>query len=147
MATRNDPFANFNFRVEIDGIITASFREVTGLESHIEVIEFREGTDRNFPTRKLPGKVSYSNIVLKYGVTNDVALFKWHMDWAKGAASAQRSNARITLQDREGKPLRAWLVHEAWPAVYKAPTFNAEDHEIAIETIELAHEGIELANI
>ncbi|TWW09192.1 hypothetical protein E3A20_16770, partial [Planctomyces bekefii] len=71
MADRKDPFANYNFIVELDGEQIAGFKEVSGLDSKIEVIDYREGGEKFFPNRKLPGKVTYSNIVLKTGVTTD----------------------------------------------------------------------------
>jgi len=142
--TPQDPYANYNFVVEIGGQILAGFKEVSGLDSKIEVIDYREGGERYFPVRKLPGKVTFSNIVLKTGVTDDVTLYNWHQDWAKGADSADRRLVRIVLQDRAGNEKRSWKVREAWPANYMGPTFNAEAHEVAIQTLELAHEGVDL---
>ena len=66
MATRKDPFNNFNFLVEIDGIVRAAFHEAGGLESSVDVIEHREGGE-NITTRKLPGQVKFSNVTLKWG--------------------------------------------------------------------------------
>ena len=71
MADRKDPYANYNFVVELDGQIIAGFKEVSGLDSKIEVIDYREGGEKFFPVRKLPGKVTFSNIVLKTGITDD----------------------------------------------------------------------------
>ena len=144
MADRKDPYANYNFVVELDGQIIAGFKEVSGLDSKIEVIDYREGGEKFFPVRKLPGKVTFSNIVLKTGITDDTALYDWHQDWVKGADSAKRKLVRIVLQDRAGNEKRSWKIREAWPANYTGPTFNAEAHEVAIQTVELAHEGIDL---
>lgn len=74
MATRKDPFSNFNFLVEIDGIVRAAFHEATGLDSMIEVVEHREGGE-NITTRKLPGQVKFSNISLKWGMTDETELY------------------------------------------------------------------------
>ncbi|SRR5579871_1744792 len=144
MADRKDPYANYNFVVELNGQIVAGFRDVSGLDSSIEVIDYREGGDKFFPNRKLPGKVTYTNLVLKTGVTDDDKLYKWHQDWVKGADSADRRLVRIVLQDRAGNEKRSWKVRNAWPAKWSGPTFNAEAHEVAIQTLELAHEGIDL---
>lgn len=147
MADRRDtdPFANYNFVVEIGGIQTAGFKEVTGLDSKIEVIDYREGGETMFPVRKLPGKVTYSNIVLKVGVTTSTELFDWHQQWVKSETTAARKNLSIVLRHRNGDTeVRRWTIREAWPANYMGPTFNAEAHEVAIQTLELAHEGINL---
>lgn len=144
MADRKDPFANYNFIVELDGEQIAGFKEVSGLDSKIEVIDYREGGEKFFPNRKLPGKVTYSNIVLKTGVTTDTKLYDWHKEWVQGASSAARKLIRVVLQDRAGNEQRSWKIREAWPANYMGPTFNAEAHDVAIQTVELAHEGIDL---
>lgn len=147
MADRKDPYANYNFVVEKDGTIVAGFREVSGLESSIEVIDYHEGGDTQSPNRKLPGKVTYTNIVLRTGVTADQDLFNWHKEWISNPIEAKRSTIRILLRDRSGeKPVRAWTIYEAWPAKWTGPTLNAEAHEVAIQSLELAHEGIDEKN-
>jgi phage tail-like protein len=146
MADRpTDPYANYNFVIQIDGINVAWFREVSGLDSKIEVIDYREGGEQFFPVRKLPGKVTYSNIVLKVGVTDATDLYDWHKAWVQGVSSAQRKNVTIYLRGRTGdQAVRSWKIRQAWPANWIGPTFNAEAHEVAIQTLELAHEGIDL---
>ena len=144
MPDRSDPMESYNFIVEIDGVTVAGFRELSGIESRIAVIEYREGGEKSFPVRKLPGKVSYSNIVLKTGISQDKTLFEWHMQWVQGDPLAKRKGMRITLQDRAGQPKLTWKIREAWPAAYVGPTLNAGTNEVAIQTFEIAHEGIEL---
>ncbi len=139
-----DPYANYNFEVRQLGVKVASFKEVTGLDSSIEVIDFREGGDKFSPVRKMPGKVSYSNIVLKVGVTDEEELWKWHLQWAKADPSVKRVNFQIVLLDRAGADKRTWNVRNAWPCKWVGPTFNAEAKEVAIQTLELAHEGVDL---
>lgn len=140
-----DPYGNYNFEVRKLGLKVMSFKEVTGLESSIEVIDYREGGDKFSPNRKLPGKVTYSNIVLKVGVTDEREIWEWHLKWVKGEA-AERVNFQIVLLDRAGNggDKTTWNVRNAWPAKWVGPTFNAEAHEVAIQTLELAHEGIDL---
>ena len=144
MAARNDPYANYNFTVEIEGIQVAAFKEMSGMDSKIEVIDYREGGDKFFPNRKLPGKVTFSNITLKVGVTAETTLYDWHQQWAKADPAAARKAVRIVLRDRAGTEKKSWKVREAWPATWTGPTFNAEAHEVAIHSLELAHEGVDL---
>jgi len=139
---RIDPYANFNFLVEIDGIARAAFHEVSGFDSTVEVIEHREGGD-NTTTRKLPGMTKHSNIVLKYGLADDTDLYNWHRDVVNG--KVQRRNGSIVLLDRAGQERRRWNFVNAWPTKWDGPDFNAEGNDIAIETLELAHEGVALA--
>jgi phage tail-like protein len=139
---RVDPYGNFNFLVEIDGITRAAFHEVTGFDSTIDVIEHREGGENTTP-RKLPGMTKHSNIVLKWGLSDDIDLYKWHRDAVNG--NVQRKNGSIVLLDRQGQERMRWNFVNAWPAKWDGPDFNAEGNDIAIETLELAHEGVQRA--
>jgi phage tail-like protein len=144
MATgqRVDPHGNFNFRVEIDGITRASFSEVSGLDSTIDVTEYREGGENTTP-RKLPGMTKHSNIVLKWGLVDDPELYDWHR--AAVVGDVQRRNGSIIVLDRAGQERIRWNFREAWPVKWDPPDFNATANEVAIETLELAHEGVERA--
>lgn len=142
---RVDPYGNFNFLVEIGGITRGAFQEVSGLDSAIDVVEHREGGDIT-TVRKLPAMTKYSNITLKWGTTDgDRELFDWHQQWVSGDPAAKRQHGSIVLLDRQGTEKMRWNFFNAWPAKWTAPSFNAEGNDVAIETLELAHEGIELA--
>ncbi|PYS90796.1 MAG: phage tail protein [Acidobacteria bacterium] len=142
MATgqRVDPYNNFNFLVEIDGITRAAFHEVSGFDSTIDVVEHREGGE-NTTMRKLPGQTKYSNIVLKWGITDDLELYTWHRQAVLG--NLQRRNGSIVGLDRQGNEIVRWNFFNAWPSKYDGPDYNAEGNDIAIETLELAHEKVE----
>jgi phage tail-like protein len=140
----SDPYGNFNFLVEIDGIVRAAFHEVSGVDSSVDIIEHREGALP--PMRKFPGQVKYSNIVLKWGIADDLDLYNWHIQWVTGDPAATRRTGSVVLYDRQGKTeLARWNFTNAWPAKYTAPSLNAEGNDIAIETMELAHEGVQRA--
>ncbi len=140
MTTPKDPYVNFNFKIELDGIVRGAFHEAGGLDSSIEVIEHREGGD--ITMRKYPGQVKYSNISLKWGMCDDIDLYAWHKQWADGDPAAARKNGSIVLMDRAGKEKARWNFFGGWPAKWTGPTFNAEGNDIAIETLEIAHEGL-----
>lgn len=141
---RVDPYGNFNFLVEIDGITRAAFQEASGFDSTIDVVEHREGGENTTP-RKLPGLTKYSNITLKWGLTDDRELYDWHRQWVLGDPSAQRKSGSIILLDRQGNEKSRWNFVNAWPTKWDGPDFNAEGNDVAVETLELAHEGIERA--
>jgi phage tail-like protein len=141
-AQRIDPIPNLNFLVEIDGITRAAFQTVSGFDSTIDVIEHREGGD-NLTPRKLPGQTKHANIVLKWGLTADDELYRWHCDAVRG--NLQRKNGSIVLLDRAGREVVRWNFYNAWPSKWDGPDLNAEGNDVAIETLELAHEGIERA--
>ena len=139
-----DPYGNYNFLLEFDGLTRAAFQEVSGLDSAIDITEHREG-GMNTTLRKLPAMTKYSNITLKWGLTDDTELYDWHRQWVTGDPAAKRMNGSIIVLDRQGQEKARWNFFEAWPAKWTAPTFNAESSDIAIETLELAVEGVERA--
>jgi phage tail-like protein len=145
MATtdRKDPFGNFNFLLEIDGIKRGAFHEVGGLDSAIDLIEHREAGA--LTAGKYPGQVKYTNISLKWVVADDRELYDWHLQWVKGDPAAKRKSGSILLLDRQGQEKVRWNFKDAWPAKWTGPSLNAEGNDIAIETLELAHEGVERA--
>jgi phage tail-like protein len=137
-----EPYGDFNFLVEIDGITRAAFQQCSGFDSTIDITEYREGGE-NTTLRKLPGLTRYSNIVLKWGLTDDRQLYDWHREAIKG--NVVRKNGSIVLLDRRGDEKMRWNFVRAWPSKWDGPDFNAEGKEVAIETMELAHEGVERA--
>ena len=141
---RVDPFGNFDFLVEIDGIARAAFTEVGGLDSSIDITEYREGGD-NQTMRKLPSKTKYSNITLKWGCAPDHDLYDWHQQWVKGDPGATRRNGSIVLLDRKGQEQMRWNFVNAWPSKWTGPSLSAKSNDVAIETLELAHEFLERA--
>ena len=137
---RVDPIGSYNFLVEIDGITRGAFQSVSGFDSSIDVIEHREGGE-NTTTRKLPGLTKFADIVLKWGITDDRELYEWHRDAVQG--NLHRRNGSIVGLDRRGNEVLRWNFFNAWPRKYDGPDFNAEGNDVAIETLELAHEGLE----
>lgn len=138
---RIDPFKNFRFRVEIDGITTAAFSEATVPDSTSDVIDYREGTDA--PSfRKLSGAVKYGNLTLKRGITDSMELYNWRKDVEQKGAAKARKNVSLILVDEEGQDKCRWELQNAWPSKYDPSDFNAKGNEVLIEVFEIAHEGI-----
>ena len=139
---RIDPYLNFRFRVEIQGIQQAGFMECSGLGSQIEVVEYREGGD-NETMRKLPAKTKYSNIVLKWGLTDSTELYDWHHAALTG--NIQRKNGSIVQLDMQGNEKARWDFVNAWPTKWDGSSYNAGGSDLSVETLEIAHEGVERA--
>jgi phage tail-like protein len=137
---RQDPYKAFNFVVEIDGIAVAAFSEVSGLQSETQVIAYREGSDPN-TVRKLPGLTTYANIVLKRGVTQNAELWQWRKTVVDGAV--ERRDGSIVLLDDKGDEVVRWNFVRGWVCRWAGPALEATANEVAIETIEIAHEGLE----
>jgi phage tail-like protein len=139
---RIDPYVNFRFLVEIDGIVQAGFAECTGFGSRVEVVEYREGGDSN-TVRKRPGRVTYPDITLKWGMTDSTELVDWHLAVVRN--SIQRKNGSIILLADGGGETARWNFFDAWPSAWDGPDFNAKSNEIAIHTLTVACERLEAA--
>ena len=142
-AARRDPFKNYSFLVEIDGIASAAFASVSGLAAEAEVIEYREGSDPLSSSRKLPGRVRYPNVTLTRGITTSLDLWNWWQAVVDGGGVVRR-NVVVVLLDDSRTPALRWLLRNAWIAKIEGPNLHAGGNEVAIESIELAHEGLEL---
>lgn len=137
---RVDPYKNFRFLVELDGIVQAGFTECSGFGSEVEVIEYREGGDPA-TVRMLAGKTKYPPITLKWGVTDSRELYDWHRAAVNG--EIQRKNGSIILQDDLGQEKLRWNFINAWPSKYDAPDFNAKGNDVAIDALTISCEGLE----
>ena len=138
---RLDPFRNFRFRVEIDGITTAAFSEATVPDITVDPVEYREGTDATHQ-RKLSGLTKYGNITLKKGVTDSLELYSWHKSVVDTGALGARKNVSLILVDEEGNDKARWDIVEAWPTKYDSSDYSAKGNEVVIETLELVNEGV-----
>lgn len=140
LGSRRDPFLAFNFLVEIQGLVVGGFREVRGLESHVEVKEFAEG-GRNGYLHRIPGETRYPNLVLTRGLTDRDELWGWYQDVCKGLIV--RRNATIVLLDSARRRVIGWDILGALPVRWTGPTLDANrGTEVAAESIELVHQGI-----
>ena len=133
------PHGKFNYKVEIDGLEAGGFSEVTGFDASIDVIENREGDMTQTPL-KIPGLKKYGNITLKQGLVDSMVLYEWMTAGLEG--DVERKTLTITLLDIAGSPAASWQIINAWPVKYTAPDFNATSSEVAIESLEIAHEGM-----
>jgi phage tail-like protein len=140
--TRNDPYRGFNFRLEVDGLTIASFSEASGLVAEGDPVDYREGADMVNSVRKLAGLRKYQNIVLKRGYTQNKELWAWYRNIANG--DPDRRNGAIVLMDEAHKDVLRWNFRNAWLNKVEGPSFNATGNEVAMESIELVHEGVDI---
>lgn len=133
------PFTKFRYEVTI-GSDKIGFSEVSGYEASIEAVDYREGDANTLNPLKVAGKRSYGNITLKWGVTDSKTLYDW---MAKGmTGEVERKTVAISLKNDAGEAKATWQIVNAFPVKYSGPEFNATSSEVAIETLELAHEGL-----
>lgn len=133
------PYGKFRYKVEIDGLEAGGFSEASGFDASIDVIEYREGDMVQTPM-KLPGLKKYGNITLKKGVADSMVMYEWMIAGVEG--EVERKTITITILDETETATASWQVINAWPAKYTAPDFSATTSDVAIESLEIAHEGM-----
>jgi len=150
MAEESYPLPVFHFAVDIGGG-PAAFSEVTGLNAEIQVIEYRHGLMKEATSLKMPGLRKLGNVTLKRGVLKaDSDLFGWFQGVHQGGdekPTPERRTVTVVLRDETDQPVMKWLLQQAWPAKMAAPDFKASGNEVAIESVELAYEGLRVENV
>src|SRR6185437_5040021 len=136
-----DSYPNCRFYVEIGGMAQAVFTEVSGLQLEMEVMEYQEGGVNDF-VHRLPGRTKSGNLTLKRGMTSSNEFFKWYAELAQGKFTAK--NISLVMYDVTGAKLAHWNLIKAYPVKWIGPQFSAHDSAVAVETLELAHAGLEL---
>lgn len=138
------PLPVFHFRVDWGGT-QITFSEVTGLNAEVQIIEYRDGFSPEFSSVKMPGLKKYGNITLKRGV---MASDNEYFDWVNSVKmnKVERRDIVISLLNEEHEPVMTWTVVRAWPTKITSPDLKASGNEAAIETLELAHEGVTIGN-
>lgn len=139
---RTEPGLIYKFFLEIDYMFVAEFSEMGGISVTREVKEFQEG-GVNDHVHMLPGRIKHGNITLKTGITYNPMLWTW-LHKGEYDAKVQRINVSIVLGNTLGKRVRQWDVLGAYPVKYSTSGLNTSQSEIAIETLELAHNGVSL---
>lgn len=134
------PLPVFHFQVQWGGNSVA-FTEVSGLTAEAQPIEYRTGDRAEFSVQKMPGIKKYANITLKRGImAGDNAFHVWLTTLQSD--EDKRRDLTISLLNEEHKPVVTWTVLAAWPVKVDGPSLNSTGNEVAVETIELAHEGL-----
>jgi len=139
------PLPKFYFKVDIGSIGTISFQEVTGLDTEAQPIEYRAGDSKVFHVNKMPGMVKTGNVTLKKGIfVNDNKFWDW-FDKIKMNVIA-RESVTISLLDQEGGTTMAWKLDNAFPTKITGTDLKSDGNEVAIETLEIAHENLTISN-
>lgn len=138
------PLPVFHFKVEWNGQ-NVGFSEASGLTQEVQLIEYRDGNSPDYSTIKMPGLHKYNNITLKRGIMKgDNDFFKW-LNTIK-LNTVERRDLTISLMNENHEPVMVWKAHNAFPVKVEGPGLKASGNEVAIESIEIAHEGMVLQN-
>ena len=154
---RSDPFPGFNFQVvliddssklataltAVSVVMGGSFSECSGLEGTLQLEEYPEGGENRF-VHKFATRMTYANISLRRGITFSEDLWNWHFDYVNGRG--KRRDGMIFLKNELQIPLKMWVWRAGLPVKWSGPTFNATQNAVAIEGLEIAHQGLELVS-
>lgn len=139
--TVNHPYPGCHFLVDA-GFAQAGFREVSQLSSSVDVIEYRDGSDRTAAARKFPGLRKTGEVVLRRGIAGSNELFAWFGTINGG--QVEKRDVRISLLNEDHQPVMQWLLIQAWPRSYVAGPFDAMASTVAIEQLVLVFDSLQL---
>lgn len=142
LGERKDPYLGFRFKVEIEGVMVGGFSQAAGLEVEVETEDYQEGGANGF-AHKLPKPVKHPNLVLKRGMTDADALWKWLHSVGRKGEKIDRKTVRVIMLDSEGGEKVSWRCLRAYPVKWSGPDLNSDGNSVALETLELVHCGIE----
>jgi phage tail-like protein len=139
-----DPLVTAWFGIEFQGKVVGAFRECTGLGSENEVVEYKaSGQKGEFIIKKVPGRMKWNNITLKRGITDAMDMWQWRKIVEEGRIDEARKNGSVVMFDQKATEIARWNFINAWPCKLTGPAANASNNEVAIEELEITHEGYE----
>jgi phage tail-like protein len=141
---QQDPLISAWFSIEFQGQVSGAFRECEGLGSSNEVVEYKaSGEKGEYVVKKVPGRLVWNNITLKRGITDSMDMWKWRKLVEQGNVNSARKNGTITMYNTQGTAVAKWNFVNAWPSKITGPSVNAGENGVAIEELEITHEGYE----
>jgi phage tail-like protein len=139
----SDPLVGFQFRLEVGGNITGYFSECGGIGSEHEIIEHKVVTnDGHEVIQKIPGRMKWSDVTLKRGITDNIEIWDWRAKVEAGKMKDARTNCSIIMMDRNYEDAARWDFTNAWPSKVTGPSVKSDSNEIGIEEVVLVHEGM-----
>ena len=138
----DDYITSYLFKLSIDGVTETYFQEIDGITGQIEVLEYQEGGE-NTMTHKLPGATRFQNLVLRRGVTTSKAFWDWFFKAVNGEVA--RKNGSICMMDYEGKTKVTINFKEGFPCRWEGLKLDSRESKLSLESLEIAHKGIEIS--
>jgi phage tail-like protein len=144
---REDPYGGYNFLITVTGVsddgtaVKGSFSEISGLETELSPIEYRNGSE-DITVRKIAGLKKFTNITGKRGITADLDFWNWILAGLSG--KVKRADGSVVLLDENRQEVLRWNFRRGWACKYTGPGLNAANNEIAMETLEICHEGLSI---
>ncbi len=143
MPIGEDALAGYSFSVEIDGVMVAQFKEVSGLSAEIQTIEHRENTLKGLPVlKKLPGAQKWGDLTLKRGRTDSTALWDWIKQVQTGDIDGARKNGSVVLYDYKHGEVSRFNFQNGWPSKVSLGSLQAGGNDVLVEECTITHEGV-----
>ena len=140
------PMPKFHFVVNLGaGMKKVAFQEVSGMDKEVQVIEYRHSNSKQFSTIKMPGIVKYGNVTMKRGVfVHDNKFWDWMSEIKMN--TVKRRTVIISLLDENSSPTMVWTLHNAWPTKITGTDLKSDSNEVAVDTLEIAFETLDVKN-
>ena len=142
---RNDPLVQAHFYVSVDGHLdNMVFRECSGIGSEQELVEYKgSGKDDYHTIQAVPGRLKWTKINLKRGITDSMDAWNWRALVEQGNVTSARANGSIVMVNQDGSEVARWNFIRAWPSKISGPSLNSSTNEVGVEELEIVHEGLE----
>jgi phage tail-like protein len=138
-----DPLIGFAFRLEIEGKLAGFFTECSGIGSEHDIVEHKVVDDSGHElVQKIPGRLKYSDVTLKRGITEKMDVWEWRQNVEDGKMGDARTNCSIIMMDRDYTDVARWDFENAWPSKVTGPSVKADSNEFGVEEVTLVHEGL-----
>lgn len=139
------PLPAFSFQVTWGSQAKIPFQEVSGLDTETQILEYRHSNSPAYSTIKMPGIKKFGNVTMKKGIfVKDNSFWAWYSQITMNTIA--RVSVVVQLLDEKGNATMTWTLANAWPTKISAPTLKSDGNEVAIQTIEIAHEGLTITN-
>lgn len=140
---QEDPLLGFQFALELRGVLTGYFTEVSGIGSESEVAEMKhQMDDGKTGIRKAPGLQKWGDVTLKRGITSEMDLWDWRQEIIDGRIDSARANGSIIMYNQEYSEMARWDFVNAWPSKISGPSLKSDDNNFGVEEMVIVHEGI-----
>jgi phage tail-like protein len=135
--TQQDALTAARFSITIDGSEIATFSELQGITTSVEVVDFIESSDKQIVMKKLPGRANPPTVILKRGKNNSMELWTWHESVLQGNMAAARRSCSLVMYNVDGKPVARYHLEDAWPAKIEIGALKAGASEVLMESVTL----------
>lgn len=143
MPEMEDPLIGFKYSLDIGGKVTGYFTECSGLNLEYEPVELKVVNEKGVPLIiQQPGRIKYSDITLKRGITSNLDIWNWRQEIEEGKVDSARVSGTVKMHAEDGTPIAMWHFERGWPSKVTGPQVKADSNEYGVEELTIVHEGL-----